>query len=97
MRTDTPRNERTAEQKLRHDIDSGRTGDKIDFPDPAAVPLGTDAEAGGTTTDAGAASRARTAELSGPRTPRRPRWLSALILPGFVLLVAAALAFLFLP
>lgn len=33
--------------QLRHEIDSGRLGDKIDFPDPAAAPLGTDAEAGG--------------------------------------------------
>lgn len=38
--------ERNVDQ-LRHDIDSGKTGDKVDFPDPAAVPLGTDAEAGG--------------------------------------------------
>ena len=33
--------------QLRADIDSGRTGDKVDFPDPAAAPLPTDAEAGG--------------------------------------------------
>lgn len=33
--------------KLRHDIDHGITGDKVDFADPAAAPLGTDAEAGG--------------------------------------------------
>ena len=32
---------------LRADIDSGRTRDKVDFVDPAAAPLGTDAEAGG--------------------------------------------------
>ena len=32
---------------LRHDIDSGRTGEKVAFPDPAAAPLGTDAEVGG--------------------------------------------------
>ena len=32
---------------LRRDIDSGKTGDKVGFPDPAAAPLGTDAEAGG--------------------------------------------------
>jgi hypothetical protein len=40
------RREITGEQ-LRADIDSGRTGDKVDFPDPAAAPLATDAEAGG--------------------------------------------------
>ena len=33
--------------QLRHDIDSGATGEKIGFPDPATAPLGTDAEAGG--------------------------------------------------
>lgn len=33
--------------KLRHAIDSARTRDKIAFEDPAASPLGTDDEAGG--------------------------------------------------
>lgn len=33
--------------QLRHEIDSGRTGDKADWPDPAAAPLGTDDEASG--------------------------------------------------
>lgn len=37
-------------EQLRADIDAGRTGDKVAFPDPAAAPLGTDAEAGGATT-----------------------------------------------
>ena len=35
--------------QIRHDIDSGATGEKVGFPDPAAAPLGTDAEAGGNT------------------------------------------------
>jgi hypothetical protein len=34
--------------QLRDDIDRGRTRDKHAYPDPAAVPLGTDDEAGGT-------------------------------------------------
>jgi hypothetical protein len=34
--------------KLKHDIDSGRGGDKIHAIDPAAAPLGTDDEAAGT-------------------------------------------------
>jgi hypothetical protein len=38
-------------EQLRSDIDSGRTGDKVDHPDPAAAPLGTDAEAGGAATE----------------------------------------------
>lgn len=33
--------------QLKDDIDSGRTEDKVAFPDPAAAPLGTDEEAGG--------------------------------------------------
>lgn len=33
--------------QLRDAIDHGATADKVDFPDPAAAPLGTDAEAGG--------------------------------------------------
>jgi len=33
--------------QLRDDIDRGRTGDKVHFPDPAAAPLGTDDEAAG--------------------------------------------------
>lgn len=33
--------------RLRRDIDKGKTGEKVDWPDPAAAPLGTDAEAAG--------------------------------------------------
>jgi hypothetical protein len=32
--------------RLRHEIDSGKTRDKVGVSDPAASPLGTDAEAG---------------------------------------------------
>jgi hypothetical protein len=32
-------------EQLRERIDRGATGDKVDFPDPAAAPLGTDDEA----------------------------------------------------
>jgi hypothetical protein len=35
-------------EQLRIAIDQGRGGDKVDAPDPAAAPLGTDDEAGGT-------------------------------------------------
>ena len=38
----------TTTDRLRFDIDSGRTGDKVAAPDPAAAPLGTDEEAAGT-------------------------------------------------
>ena len=33
--------------QLRNNIDSGASGEKVSFPDPAAAPLGTDAEASG--------------------------------------------------
>ena len=33
--------------QLKDAIDTGKTGDKVAFPDPAAAPLGTDDEAGG--------------------------------------------------
>jgi hypothetical protein len=38
--------------RLRDAIDSGETHDKVDYPDPAAAPLGTDEEAGGATAGA---------------------------------------------
>ncbi|WP_284164785.1 hypothetical protein [Frigidibacter sp. SD6-1] len=34
--------------RLRRAIDTGNAADKVDYPDPAAAPLGTDAEAAGT-------------------------------------------------
>lgn len=46
MSSERDRRPPTVEQ-LRDDIDSGRTGDKIAFPDPAAAPLGADDEAAG--------------------------------------------------
>jgi hypothetical protein len=37
-------------EQLRAEIDAGKTGDKVPFPDPATAPLETDAEAGGRST-----------------------------------------------
>lgn len=37
----------TTSDRLRSDIDRGRAGDKVSFPDPAAAPLGVDDEAAG--------------------------------------------------
>lgn len=96
MPTDKPNTSHAAEQRLREDIDSGRTGTKVDASDPATVPLGTDAEAGGTPTDSTAASTARRAELKGAATPRRRDRQFLLIFPGFVVLVAILLAVLVL-
>jgi hypothetical protein len=43
-----PAHDTSAAARLRHAIDSGNTGDKVNYPDPAAAPLGTDDEAAGT-------------------------------------------------
>jgi hypothetical protein len=53
--------------ELRIDIDSGRTGDKVDWPDPAMAPLGTDDEAAGMPPSRARAELALRQELS-----RRP-------------------------
>lgn len=54
---------RATADELRSDIDSGRTGEKVDHPDPAAAPLGSDAEAGGRATPRADIERARREEL----------------------------------
>src|SRR3954453_24111924 len=50
--------------RLRSDIDSGRTGDKIAASDPAAAPRGTDDEAAGTPPSRGAVDLARQHEVT---------------------------------
>ena len=52
--------------QLKHDINSGLTGDKVNFFDPAAAPLGTDEEAGGTPPTPEEVHQARMAERSRP-------------------------------
>ena len=62
----------SAPARLRQAIDSGTTGDKVNYPDPAAAPLGTDDEAAGTTP--ALTEREIDAELL--RTPRTQRsWI----------------------
>lgn len=58
--------------QVRKDTDSGKTGDKVDFPDPAAAPLGTDEEAGGEHTPNRAAGSAE-AERSRDLPPSRKK------------------------
>jgi hypothetical protein len=81
--------------QLRHKIDRGATGDKVNFPDPAAAPLGTDAEAGGAPPAAAERKTAYKAEVQRQPTPRQASakrsvvfWLAALISVGVVLLLA---------
>jgi hypothetical protein len=50
--------------KLKHDIDSGRGGDKIDAIDLAAAPLGTDDEAAGTPPTRGQLDKAHRIEIA---------------------------------
>lgn len=50
--------------QLRKDIDRGKGGDKVPYPDPAAAPLGTDEEAAGTPIPQSAIDRAYRDEIS---------------------------------
>ena len=63
--------------QLRHEIDSGNTGDKVKALEPAAAPLGTDEEAAGTPISAEAVTIAYRAEVSHPehdRTANPSKW-----------------------
>jgi len=59
------RREKPTAAQLRGDIDNGRTGDKTPGFDPAAAPLETDAEAGGTPPTPGEVAQARRLERRG--------------------------------
>ena len=86
-------------EQLRDDIDSGRTASKVAARDPAAEPLGTDAEAAGTPPHASEIVSARrderragataTAAARDPavRRSRRATWLLAL--GGLVIVLVA--------
>ena len=78
--------------RLRADIDRGQTGDKVDAPDPAAAPLGTDDEAGGWQAPPGTLDRLREAETSGHERTRHGRgWGAAWILIGIIVLIGVCL------
>lgn len=65
---DTSRPQGPTTAQLKHDIDTGRTGEKIGHPDPAASPLGTDDEAAGHPPSPEAIAHARAQEVRhGPR------------------------------
>jgi hypothetical protein len=57
-----PVDPRSTSAQLKHDIDSGRTGDKVAGFDPGAAPLGTDDEAGGAPMSPEAIAHARAME-----------------------------------
>jgi hypothetical protein len=81
-------------EQLRADIDSGRTGDKIAGPDPAAAPLGADEEAAGTPLRPEAVAAARGSERARPVRPSRHEsgLGAAWVLVVIVAVVAAAAA-----
>lgn len=79
--------------QLRDDIDSGRTGDKVDWSDPAAAPLGTDAEAAGTPPNRREAGVARVRETTRPGDSVSTRWRpgASWVLVGVVIVLVAAI------
>lgn len=70
---------------LRIAIDKGLAGDKVAFPDPAAVPLGADDEAGGAAPSAENVRTAMQAEI-GSRTQRERPFMGAFY--GMVAVIA---------
>jgi hypothetical protein len=58
--------------QLRHAIDKGAAGDKVRSGDPAAAPLGTDAEAGGTSPSPREIALDAAATAHSDRLPPRP-------------------------
>ena len=63
---------RETADRLRADIDRGRTGDKVPVTDPAAAPLGTDDETAGTPPTAAEVAAARAGlDTPGPPQPSR--------------------------
>jgi hypothetical protein len=81
-------------EQLRIAIDQGHGGDKVDAPDPAAAPLGTDDEAGGTPNNrsqvrlaAAHEIRARPQQARQRRHGLGPAWW----LIGFTVLVAISI------
>ena len=64
--------------RLRADIDSGKTGDKVAGSDPAAAPLGTDEEAAGTPIPRAAVAIAHSREVD--RRGKRAGMGSAVII-----------------
>lgn len=76
--------------RLRHDIDSGKTGEKVHYPDPAAAPLGADDEAAGTPPTAEQRRKAHADNPRGrpvPRNDPRALLLYALLIAGVALTV----------
>jgi len=75
--------------RLRHDIDRGRSGDKVRVTDPAAAPLGTDDEAAGRPVSSRRVQLARWHEIQS--VVRNEDWFAAApVHVGVILLWAVA-------
>jgi hypothetical protein len=89
--------------QVRDRIDRGKTGDKIAVEDPATAPLGTDSEAGGSSTAGEHIARSAVAESAGmaaqrgARTPPRRALLGLALGAAAVVGVVAALALALVP
>jgi hypothetical protein len=82
-------------EALRRDIDRGKAGSKVDHPDPAAAPLGTDDEAAGAAPTAAAVRVAHAQEVgaSPARTEgARDRDAGASIYVGIIAVAIALLS-----
>jgi hypothetical protein len=75
----TPASPPPTSEQLRHDIDSGLTGDKAPGFDPAAAPMNADAEAGGAPPTAAEIAQAREAERR--PAPKRPNAVEPALTP----------------
>lgn len=71
--TPPPSDDDLTADALRHALDRGQGGDKVDFIDPAAAPLGTDDEAGGHPPTPGQIRQAARDELGPARSPHDKR------------------------
>jgi hypothetical protein len=78
--------------RLRHEIDAGRTGDKIAHPDPAAAPLGTDEEAAGTPLTPDRVRMALEHEVRSRPPKRRIEWAISLFAGCLLFLILIAVA-----
>lgn len=78
MANDSTGREGATVAQLKADIDSNRTGAKVDFPDPGLSPLGTNDEAGGTPASPELVAQVRKREQKigaiAKRAEERERW-----------------------
>jgi hypothetical protein len=83
-------------ERLRADIDSGRTRDKIPVSDPAAAPLGTDEEAAGTPVSKERVALARSQEVVGepPEETKGGALVYVAMLASVAIVIVGAAAYL---